>query len=216
MNNIINLLMMSLSNLNALKKTLLFALVIFIPVTIFNPIMLNMLIGVIVFNLAYQVMAYEDMNGIDYLISYMPVTRKEYVASRYLLGIVMTFIASTVFIFCYYFATKYPPVRDQLVDYKLTLGIGVTTAIGGFSLITPCILKFGSVKGRMLSTFLMIFIVMTPAFILGAIKEKEMFMDIIIKLNNLNMTVVFLLVNIVVLLISYIVSKNIYTKKEIL
>lgn len=60
MKNIINLVKMSYSNLNAVKSILLISIILFIVGSIINPIFLNMLIGIIVYQMTYQVIAYEE------------------------------------------------------------------------------------------------------------------------------------------------------------
>ena len=73
MNNIINLTKMSFTNLKSVYKQIWFIWIVWIGVAIFNPFFLNMLFGLSILLTLYQVMAYEDNNGINYLISFLPV-----------------------------------------------------------------------------------------------------------------------------------------------
>ena len=69
MNNIINLTKMSLINLKAVYKQIYYIWIIWIGIAIFNPFFLNILLGISVLLTLYQVMAYEDNNNVDYLIT---------------------------------------------------------------------------------------------------------------------------------------------------
>ncbi len=66
MNNIINLTKMSFTNLKSVYKQIWFIWIVWIGVAIFNPFFLNMLFGLSILLTLYQVMAYEDNNGIFY------------------------------------------------------------------------------------------------------------------------------------------------------
>ena len=109
MNNIINLTKMSFTNLKSVYKQIWYIWIIWIGIAIYNPSFLNILLGMSVLLTVYQVMAYEDHNNINYLISYLPVKRKEYVLSRYLLGIVSILLASILLCIVYFVSTKINP-----------------------------------------------------------------------------------------------------------
>ena len=72
MNNVINLTKMSFTNLKSVYKQIWYIWIVWIGVAIYNPFFLNILLGMSVLLTVYQVMAYEDNNNIDYLISYLP------------------------------------------------------------------------------------------------------------------------------------------------
>ncbi|MEG1310795.1 MAG: ABC-2 transporter permease [Romboutsia sp.] len=215
MKNIINLVKMNYSNLNAVKKMIILPLVIFVPVSVINPMFLNMLIGVIFFNITQTVIAYEDSYGIDTLIGYLPVKRSEYVISRYVSGILNIGIATCIFIICYYLADKYSTDNWTLLPYGITLGIAITAAITGLAIIIPCILKFGAVKGRTIVTLLMIIVLMIPAILSQVLVENKILESVLIKLNTLSMPLIFVGINIIILTVSYMITQRLYVKKEI-
>lgn len=216
MNNIINLVKMSYSNFNAVKKTLMLSIGIFAVISIFNPTFLNMLIGMAVYSSVYQVMAYEDTYGIDNLIGYVPVTRDEYVISRYVLSFINIIIGSCICIICYYIASKYSPEQNLILDYRFTLYTGVTSAILLVSVSIPLVLKFGVIESRIISTIILLSIIMVPAFAASSLDETGVLNDIIIKMNEIGMPTIFIILNILIVVISYLISKNVYNKKEIL
>ena len=74
MNNIVNLIKLSFNNFLSIKKSVVLIVLCFSVAAITNPTFAVMLIGMITYVIAYQTMAYEDSYGINYLISYLPVT----------------------------------------------------------------------------------------------------------------------------------------------
>lgn len=216
MGNTMKLVNLSYSNLNSIKKMTFIPVIIFVAVSIVNPIFLNMLIPLLCLNISQTLTSYEDTYGINYLISYIPVRRKEYVASRYVIGIINILISVCIFVLCYYLATKIPSNSGKLLDYKLTLGVGITVGIIGMSAMIPCVLKFGAVKGRMFMTFLVIGIVMLPTIVFSIAQEVEFMKVILEKLSLINVSILLIIINILIIYISYLVSKNLYCKKEIL
>ena len=146
MNNIINLTKMSFLNLKSVYKQISLIWMIWIGVAIFNSFFLNILFGLSILLTLYQVMAYEDSNGIDYLISYLPVKRSEYVISRYLLGIVSLLLSTLVVCIVYFISIKIN-TSDQ-IPMEILLPTGITSAILAISVISPLVLKFGMNKGR--------------------------------------------------------------------
>ena len=146
MNNIINLTKMSFTNLKSVYKQIWLIWIVWIGVAIFNPFFLNMLFGLSILLTLYQVMAYEDNNGINYLISFLPVKRSEYVISRYLLGIGSLLLSIIVIYIVHLVSTQINPLKE--VPIKILLPISITSAILAMSVIIPLVLKFGINKGR--------------------------------------------------------------------
>ena len=160
MNNIINLTKMSFLNLKSVYKQISLIWIIWIGVAIFNSFFLNILFGLSILLTLYQVMAYEDSNGIDYLISYLPVKRSEYVISRYLLGIV-SFLLSTIVVCIVYFISIKINTSDQ-IPMEILLPTGITSAILAISIIIPLVLKFGMNKGRIFISIIVMIISTLP------------------------------------------------------
>ena len=207
MKNIINLVKMSYSNLNAVKSILLISIILFIVGSIINPIFLNMLIGIIVYQMTYKVIAYEESYGIDYLIASLPVTKKEYITSRYIFGLTSTIISILIFTVTYRLVLTFSSKSYDIIDFKTMLTVGIASSIILVSVLIPSILKFGIVKGRVFITIVGLSIVMAEE------KEAMIFLS---KINEIGIGTIFLIVSVVVMIISYIISQKIYRNKQVL
>ena len=185
MKNIINLVKMSYSNLNAVKSILLISIILFIVGSIINPIFLNMLIGIIVYQMTYQVIAYEESYGIDYLIASLPVTKKEYITSRYIFGLTSTIISILIFTVTYRLVLTFSSKSYDIIDFKTMLTVGIASSIILVSVLIPSILKFGIVKGRVFITIVGLSIVMAPASLISAMAEEKEAMIFLSKINEI-------------------------------
>lgn len=214
MNNIINLTKMSFTNLKSVYKQIWFIWIVWIGVAIFNPFFLNMLFGLSILLTLYQVMAYEDNNGINYLISFLPVKRSEYVISRYLLGIGSLLLSIIVIYIVHLVSTQINPLKE--VPIKILLPISITSAILAMSVIIPLVLKFGINKGRVFMSIIIMAIAMAPISIISDISKNPKMIDNIMNIiNNIGLPIIAILINIVMILISICISIKLYQNKEI-
>ena len=162
----------------------------------------------------YQVMAYEDHNNINYLISYLPVKRKEYVLSRYLLGIVSILLASILLCIVYFVSTKINPQQEMSLD--ILLPTSIISAILSMSVIIPLVLKFGINKGRLFMTMIGIVVSTIPVSIMSEISEDPKTLETIMNaINALGIPVITVVTSVIILLISIAISINLYKNKEI-
>lgn len=214
MNNIINLTKMSFLNLKSVYKQISLIWMIWIGVAIFNSFFLNILFGLSILLTLYQVMAYEDSNGIDYLISYLPVKRSEYVISRYLLGIVSLLLSTLVVCIVYFISIKIN-TSDQ-IPMEILLPTGITSAILAISVIIPLVLKFGMNKGRVfISIIIMIISTLPISLVSGIDKSSKMINTLMNIINNVGIPMIAIIINIAILLISMFISIKLYMNKEI-
>ena len=214
MNNIINLTKMSFTNLKSVYKQIWFIWIVWIGVAIFNPFFLNMLFGLSILLTLYQVMAYEDNNGINYLIAFLPVKRSEYVISRYLLGIGSLLLSTIVIYIVYLVSIKINPLKE--IPIEILLPISITSAILAMSIIIPLVLKFGINKGRVFMSIIIMIITMTPIYIISDISKNPKMIDNIMNIiNNIGIPIIAILINIVIILISVFISIKLYQSKEI-
>ncbi|WP_304969590.1 ABC-2 transporter permease [Romboutsia ilealis] len=205
MNNIINLTKMSFTNLKSVYKQIWLIWIVWIGVAIFNPFFLNMLFGLSILLTLYQVMAYEDNNGINYLISFLPVKRSEYVISRYLLGIGSLLLSIIVIYIVHLVSTQINPLKE--VPIKILLPISITSAILAMSVIIPLVLKFGINKGRVFMSIIIMVIAMAPISIISYISKNPKMIDNIMNIiNNIGLPIIAILINIVMILISICIS----------
>lgn len=214
MNNIINLTKMSFTNLKSVYKQIWYIWIIWIGIAIYNPSFLNILLGMSVLLTVYQVMAYEDHNNINYLISYLPVKRKEYVLSRYLLGIVSILLASILLCIVYFVSTKINPQQEMSLD--ILLPTSIISAILSMSVIIPLVLKFGINKGRLFMTMIGIVVSTVPVSIMSEISKDSKTLETIMNaINALGIPVITVVTSVIILLISIAISINLYKNKEI-
>ena len=214
MNNVINLTKMSFTNLKSVYKQIWYIWIIWIGVAIYSPFFLNILLGMSVLLTVYQVMAYEDHNNIDYLISYLPVKRNEYVLSRYLLGIVSILLASILLCIVYFVSIK---INDlQGISLNLLLPTSITSAILSMSVIIPLVLKFGINKGRVFMSIIVILVSTMPLSLMSDISQDSKTLETIMNIiNSVGMPFFTVVINIIILLVSICISINLYKNKEI-
>ena len=214
MNNIINLTKMSFTNLKSVYKQIWYIWIIWIGIAIYNPSFLNILLGMSVLLTVYQVMAYEDHNNINYLISYLPVKRKEYVLSRYLLGIVSILLASILLCIVYFVSTKINPQQEMSLD--ILLPTSIISAILSMSVIIPLVLKFGINKGRVFMSIIVILVSTMPLSLMSDISQDSKTLETIMNIiNSVGMPLITVVINIIILLVSIGISINLYKNKEI-
>lgn len=213
MNNLVNLTKMSFLNLKSIFKQVLFVLVIWTVVAIYNPYFLNMLFGFIILMTLYQAMVYEDMNGIDNLIAVLPVKKIEYVISRYLFGFIILILTGIFMTVVYNIGSEINPGELSL---KILLGMGITSSILAMSLIIPTVLKFGATKIR---AFMAVIFMIIIGLMSGAIEILNQSPEIMKKITNIvdimGISIILIILNIVILMISMIVSIKVYKNKEV-
>lgn len=213
MENIINLTKMSLNNLSSIIKTILIVIIVWIGIAMINQAFFTMIFGMGTYLLLMQVMAYEDTYGIDNLIAELPVSKNEYVISRYVLGIIISAIFMVLSVLIYY-------MLNSILELNLTLGIfiliGFVTSVLAMSVIIPVILKFGINKGRMIVTILTVLIVVLPTGIMTSIWENKEFMSKIMNVvGNIGVPFILIISSLLILMISIIISFRVYKSKEI-
>lgn len=213
MENIINLTKMSLNNLSSIIKTILIVIIVWIGIAMINQAFFNIIFGMGTYLLLMQVMSYEDTYGIDNLIAKLPVSKNEYVISRYVLGIIISVIFMVLSVLIY-------SILNSILELDLTLGIfiliGFVTSMLAISVIIPVILKFGINKGRMVITILTVLMVVVPTGIMTSIWDNKEFMYKIMNVvGNIGVPFILIISSILILIISIIISLSVYKSKEI-
>lgn len=213
MKNIMSLVNLSFNNFLSIKKMALFVIVAFGAVSLVNPGFLTMLVGMITYVAAYQTMAYEDSYGIDYMIYNLPVTKNEYVISRYIFSILTIAGSSILCSLIFFISNKLNLVDLSGIDYKVILYTGIISSIILVSILIPVILYFGMKKGRMAIIFIFLIIVMIPSLV---IDDAQTVRNILNELSKININFLSVILTIVILLISYLITRFLYEKKEII
>ena len=214
MNNVINLTKMSFTNLKSVYKQIWYIWIVWIGVAIYNPFFLNILLGMSVLLTVYQVMAYEDHNNINYLISYLPVKRNEYVLSRYLFGIVSILLSVVLLCIVYFVSIK---INDlQGISLNLLLPISITSAILSMSIIIPLVLKFGINKGRVFMSIIVMVVSTIPVSLASGISQDSKMLETIMNIiNSFGIPLITIIINAIILVVSIAISINLYKNKEI-
>ncbi|WP_042274892.1 ABC-2 transporter permease [[Clostridium] dakarense] len=213
MNNVVSLTKMSFLNLKSVFKQIAFVLIIWTAVAIFNPYFLNILFGFIILMTLYQAMVYEDMNGIDNLVAVLPVKRNEYVMSRYLFGAIILALTSIFLIVVYNIGNKINAIDIPL---KAFLGMGITSAILTISFIIPTVLKFGANKMRVVMVVIFMILIGLVSGMMEILSQNS---EIMVKISNIvdtiGISVILIIFNTAILMISMIVSIKVYRNKEV-
>ena len=214
MNNVINLTKMSFTNLKSVYKQIWYIWIVWIGVAIYNPFFLNILLGMSVLLTVYQVMAYEDHNNIDYLISYLPVRRNEYVLSRYLFGLISILLSVVLLCIVYFVSIKIN--SSQEMSLELLLPTSITSAILSMSVIIPLVLKFGINKGRVFMRIIVMVASTIPVSLASGISQDSKMLETIMNIiNSFGIPLLTVLINAIILVISIAISINLYKNKEI-
>lgn len=221
MNIIKGLITKDLLQLKSYRKSLVIFILIFVLTGIeqgieemggYISIMLTLAFGM--FSIA--TFSYDEQAKADRYIMTLPLTRKEIVLSKYVLimlstivGAILGIIVSSAIV---YLNLKSLPDIQELISMAIggIFGIGIVEAIQ-----VPCIYKLGAERGRV-QIFIVIAII---AFILGGIffLGEKMSINLPVDLNLINqfMPMILVVVTLLMYYISYRISCNIYSKKEI-
>lgn len=159
----------------------------------------------------------EHDNGGAYLFS-LPVTRKVYVAEKYIYGLLL-FIASLIVTSI--FSIIVMAVKQAWIgngEFIGVLGAEVLMVTLVLGVTIPSILKFGPEKGRiaLAGIILAFFIIVYAAY---KIVQKtgidiESFLGTLSGMGQVSVTVILCVAAFVILAVSYVISLNIMKKKE--
>ncbi|GAA0705047.1 hypothetical protein GCM10008904_12710 [Paraclostridium ghonii] len=213
MQNIINLTKMSLNNLSSVIKSTVFVVFMWIIVSMFAPSFLSTLFAMSSYLVLYQTMAYEDMHGIDNLISTLPVKRSDYVISRYVLGIFGSIVSMILLLGVHFIISKFNKID---VPLEILIITGILSSVLVISVIIPIVLKFGVTKGKMVTLLVfMVIIGVANAGVQIINGEKEFLNQITTLFNSIGISIVTTIGSLAIITISMIISLKLYKVKEI-
>lgn len=149
--------------------------------------------------------SYDDYNNWNAYAITLPNGRKNVVKSKYIASIILTVVIALIcgVISYIFYKTKMLNLIQQLSGSL----VGVIIVI---SLLYPIMFKYGSEKGRIITMLLVIGTVCISGLISKIINIPEKYINIFSNYE----TVFLAVISIVSLIISYIISKKIYLKKE--
>ena len=160
---------------------------------------------------------YDDNGNCMPFLMTLPVSRKLYVKSKYVLGFLLTFIgwmAGMVISTVTAFLHKAPPTTEAVLFQLAWVFLWMIL----LSFVLPMLFKFGAEKGRM-ATLAMMLVFMAIVFALSKLAE-EMGADVDACLDALASQQIVVLVAgmavvaLVMVLISYLISAKIVQNKE--
>lgn len=160
--------------------------------------------------------AYDDMDGGMAFLLTLPVRRKEYVFSKYVVGMILALSSMLMswllaFLFGRLFSTDFEMADNMIVGIML---MGVVLSFLGLSL--PSILKFGPEKGRTTMFIIFAVVVLGVYGVEEVLKKSGMNIEQFFSsyLNEVTGPVAFLLTGLVCYCISFFISKKIVENKE--
>lgn len=156
-------------------------------------------------------MSYDDMAKWDKYALTMPVTRKEVVSSKYLVMLLFTTIGTIIGIIITMISGFF--VKEVYIDEMLISAVIVfSIALIFGSVLIPLIYKFGTQKARIL----IILCALTPTFIV--IVGSKIMESLGVNMPTGEVIIKFIyfvpIVSIIILIVSYFISTNIYKRKE--
>ncbi len=176
-------------------------------------------VAVMVISLLTTTISFDDMeNGTSFLMT-MPVSRKEYVKSKYLLGVV-SFILGVVLSIAVVTAVTF--LKGDTLDINglmLIVCLLWLVMIVLMSVLIPVQLKFGSINGKAVLMCIIIgsmLLLAAMVLVLRNYSEETLnfFVNEIMK-NMVLMTAAGILGTVIILVISYMMSVRIMKKREL-
>lgn len=210
MNNLVNLLKLQFNSLFSLKKNLIFILIFGTLFSFLQPTMITYAGAMYLMLSSYSIIFYEERSKINYLIYSLPITIKEYIFSRYIYCLINTIIAILISLALSLIIriVGFTDISNTMSLYEVSL---VTALIGVFftAVLMPATLLLGFEKGR----YILIFIAVFPICFSTAL--LEIISEINIHLNPTILTILSVLIGIILLLVSYFITCNIFNQKEV-
>ena len=209
MNNLVNLLKLQFNSLFAIKKNLIFILVFGSIFAFTQPTMITFAGAMYLMLASYSVIFYEERSKMNYLIYSLPITIKEYIFSRYIYCLINTLIATLISSILLVIITVVGfNISNNISLYEVSLS---TAIIGVFftSVLMPATLLLGFEKGR----YILVFIAVFPICFSAAL--VEIISKINVNLSTSALSILGILISIIVLLASFFITSNIFSKKEV-
>ncbi|CAM2076335.1 ABC-2 transporter permease [Paraclostridium bifermentans] len=209
MNNLVNLLKLQFNSLFAIKKNLIFILVFGSIFAFTQPTMITFAGAMYLMLASYSVIFYEERSKMNYLIYSLPITIKEYIFSRYIYCLINTLIATLISSILLVIITVVGfNISNNISLYEVSLS---TAIIGVFftAVLMPATLLLGFEKGR----YILVFIAVFPICFSAAL--VEIISKINVNLSTSALSILGILISIIVLLASFFITSNIFSKKEV-
>lgn len=192
-------------------KSILVILLIFIMMTFFGTYDITFMIPFMSFMFLISTFSYDDFNNFNAFAVTLPCKRDDIVKSKYLTGLILL-ITSTILGGIISITTGLLNNEINWSETFSSLTGCIFTILILMSLMMPIIYKFGSEKGRIL-LFSLSFIFVGVITLIARLIDLKSFSIWLESLGNLLYFILPIII-ILILLISYFVSCDIYRKKE--
>ncbi|ATD54156.1 ABC-2 transporter permease [Clostridium chauvoei] len=168
---------------------------------------LNGVICIFCAMLPITALAYDERSNWDRYALSMPINRKDIIISKYLLGILCSFLG---FIICFLFNIFSNSLSKETLALSL-LFFGISIIL--ISILLPILFKFGVEKGRLI----MMIVLFSPTIIIVAISKLNLSKPSEETINTIIHFAPFIapIIVLVVLILSIFISLNIYKNKDL-
>ncbi|MHC1747630.1 MAG: ABC-2 transporter permease [Cellulosilyticaceae bacterium] len=198
----------------SLKSTWVMCIIFLVAFPLLCPEIGVAAMAMVPYYLIYGVMAHEEKCQSEAMTLILPVTRKNIVQSKYLLGILYAIMGMLIALVAFKTRSMISPtpfVNILTSNYWVTASMLVTIAVVFVAVILPLIYKFGTIKMRYV-IFGLYFIIFASA---GAVQSIARELNLkAISLNPAVATVLAIILLIGGYSLSYYVSARIFQKKE--
>ena len=210
MKNLINILKLQYNSLFALKKSLLILVVMAIFFAVFQPFMIVFAGAMFLMISCYSLVFYEERSKMNYLIYSLPITTNEYILSKYIFSLLNTIISMgiSVLLASIIKFIGYSSDVNSMPIYAIALS---TLSIGIFflAIVQPAALLLGTEKGR----YILVFLAVLP--ITFSTSLVQLLPEINITISPTMIGILIVLASITILLASYFITCNRFSKKEV-
>ena len=213
MNNLVNLLKLQFNSLFAIKKNLFSFLAFYFVFSFFQPSWILTLSAIYIMFSCYSTFAYDEKSKINYLIYSLPIKLNDYIISKYIYCLINTLIAVLISIVFNLIVHNLSFVNPNNI-MPIPVIIFITSLIGLFytAIVMPVALLLGFEKGKYV--FILIF---SSIGFLSFITSKNLLKRFpsLPSLNPITLSVIGILIAVTILLASYFITSNMFSKKEI-
>lgn len=201
----INLLKLQISSVIAVKKEVGLVLIMSIIMVFINPAMISFSSAMFIMGMCYTPIVYEEKSRNSFLVHSLPIKPKQYVLSKFIYCGIVTALGILLSIVEYFVMGNLNMVEGEMLN-SVILGV-VIIGLVMTAVVIPTAMIVGFEKGR----YILVFLVVIP------ICFSQGIMDFIskIRINDMTMTVLGILIGITVVLTSYFITSNMYSKKEV-
>ena len=189
-------------------KSMLVTIMLYVFYTLMFDMDMSFLLPFMALMISISTFWYDDYNGWHAFVSTLPFGRVNVVKSKYVTTLVLIIITTIIGILLHFL------INNQVVisEYFSSLMGEIVAMIFMMSVLFPIIFKYGAEKGRLAMMIIGISIV---GIVLLVTKFIQIDIPIsFIKFFNSYYAVIFIVISIIMIILSYHISKKIYLNRE--